>query len=200
MKKVELIFYAALVFFVSCKKETGQQNNQNKQLYPLATGNKWIYVDSFFTESGKYYGKDTFTLKAAKPIEFNNRVYTPVTDQYDDSIFILASTDSTVYILKEFGEAFMFRWPLKEVQPIIINSYRGDTMNSVIYTTQNSNTAFPSYRIVITQDDGQWMHYRQQEMFFSIGIGIIKGQHTRKNRTGNFYVSDSYTLITYGLK
>ena len=198
MKTIACFFIAALFILNSCKKEP--VTRASKQLYPLVTGNKWIYVDSFFTDAGVYYGKDTFTLKAANTITVNNRLYTPVTDQYDDSIFILASTDSTVYILKEFGEALLFTWPLNETQPIINNSYRGDTLNSRIYTVKNITTAFPSYKIIITQDDGIWFHYRQQELFFTPGIGIIKGLHSRKNSTGRLYKSDSYKLITYGLK
>jgi hypothetical protein len=200
MQKIPVLFFTALVAFASCKKQRTEANNFNPQLYPLTAGNKWIYVDSFFNERGFFYGLDTFTLKTVKTISVNNQVYTPVTDQYDDSIFTVRSTDSTVYLLKKPGEVLLFKLPLAEGQPTITNSYYGDTLRSEIFTERNIRTPFPSYKIIITYDDGLWYHYKQQELFFTIGIGIIKGRDFRKTNAGISYPYDSYRLITYGLK
>jgi hypothetical protein len=200
MKKiVPLLLFSALILLAACKKGNSGNNNHNNQLYPLTAGNKWIYVDSFFDDTGYFYGLDTFTLKVAKTINFNNQVYTPVTDQYDDSIFTLRSTDSAVFILKELDETLMFKWPFTIGQPVIVNTYHGDSLKSVIYTEQITYTNYPSYKIVITQDDGTWWRYKQQELFFTLGIGIIKGRDLRKNSIGNIYAYDSYKLITYSL-
>jgi hypothetical protein len=199
MPKIVLLASVVFVLIASCKKQSGDSGAKNTQLYPLTKGNKWIYVDSFFTPSGFFYGLDTFTLKAAQTILFNNEIYTPVTDQYDDSIFTLRSTDSSVYILKEQGEALMFKQPLDETLPVLINSYYGDLLNSANHTKLNT-TSFPSYKIVITQDDGLWNHYKQQELFFTVTLGIIRGRDIRKTNAGNSYTYDSYKLITYGLK
>jgi hypothetical protein len=200
MKKTVTIFlFSALILFAACKKGDNGDNSDNKPLYPLTAGNKWIYVDSFFNDTGYFYGLDTFTLIAAKTINFNNQIYTPVTDQYDDSIFTLRATDSTVFILKELGETLMFKWPFTQEQPVIVNTYHGDSLKSVIYTERITYTNYPSYKIVITQDDGTWWRYKQQELFFTSGIGIIKGRDLRKNRAGNIYAYDSYKLIAYSL-
>ena len=199
MKKIVFYIFFALLFFTSCKKMTDVSTNLNKQLYPLAPGNKWIYVDSFFNEAGVYYGKDTFTIKTTKTITYNNQVYTPVTDQFDDSIFILRSDDSTVFILEHPGEALMFKLPVNNNQPFITSLYNGNTYSSVINTQQYTTTNFPSYKILITQDDGQWFNFKQQELFFTIGLGIIKGRDIRKNRAGKEYAYDSYKLISFSL-
>lgn len=199
MKKIVFYIFFALLFFTSCKKMTDVSTNLNKQLYPLAPGNKWIYVDSFFNEAGVYYGKDTFTIKTTKTITYNNQVYTPVTDQFDDSIFILRSDDSTVFILEHPGEALMFKLPVNNSQPFITSLYNGNTYSSVINTQQYTTTNFPSYKILITQDDGQWFNFKQQELFFTIGLGIIKGRDIRKNRAGKEYAYDSYKLISFSL-
>ena len=197
MKKILLPFFSALLFLASCKKEIQTANKPNKQLYPLAYGNKWAYVDSFFDDNESYYGKDTFFLKASKTITFNNLVYTPIRDQYDEAIFTIRSDDKIVFMLEPPGESLMFSLPLDERQSFITNSYYGDSLNSIIYTQQNTSTNYPSYKILITQDDGQWYDYRQQEIYFTSGIGIIKGRDTRKNSNGDFNYSDSYNLISY---
>jgi hypothetical protein len=93
----------------------------------------------------------------------------------------------------------LFRWPLDPAQPVITNSYHGDSLRSMIYSEKNTNTNYPSYRILIIQDDGQLTHYRQQELFFTPGIGIIKGRDIKKNSLGNFYTYDAYRLIAYSL-
>ena len=196
MFKIAFLISVAVVVFTSCKKGTVAE--KNNQLYPLAAGNKWIYIDSFFDASGTYLGKDTFPLKAAKTIVFNTRVYTPLTDIYDDSIFIVSSTDAEVFILNELGETLMFRWPL-DVLPVITNSYHKDSLISMIYTERQTLTVYPSYRVLITRDDGKNLHYKQQELFFSPGIGIISGRDIRKDLAGNFYIYDSYKLISYSL-
>lgn len=174
-------------------------SNQSKQLYPLAAGNVWIYVDSFFDIYQTYQGKDTFRLKTATTVNQNNHIYTPITDQFDDSIFTLRSNDTTVFIREPIGESLMFRWPVISNQPNITNSYFGNTLTSIIYTDKNITTNYPSYKIVITQDNGLWYDYRQQELYFTIGLGIIKGRDLWKNSMGNIYASDSYTLISYNL-
>ena len=149
-----LIFSASL--FASCLKKTNNINNKSTQLYPLAQGNVWVYEDSFFDEYGSYYGKDTFYLKTVKTINYNNQVYTPITDIYDDSIFTLRSDDSTVFIWEQPVESLMFRWPLDPGQPVIATSYLEDTLTSMIYTSRITTTNYPSYKIVITQDNGFW--------------------------------------------
>jgi hypothetical protein len=198
MKKPVYISYIILFFLASCKKDK-DNNNQNTRLYPLADGNKWIYVDSFFDDSGFYYGKDTFSLKPAKTISVNNQVYTPITDQYNDSIFIVRCTDTSVYILKRLGEALIYKLPLDQTQQVIVNSYYSDSLNATIYTTRITNTSYPSYKIVITENDGQWYNYKQQELFFTPGLGIIKGRDIRKNRAGNTFIYDSFSLLAYSL-
>lgn len=199
MRKISFLIIIAFIFLLSCKKQNGAENNHNNQLYPLATGSTWIYVDSFFESSGKYLGKDTFQIKPAKTIIFNNRIYTPLTDKYDDSIFILSSTDTTVHILNSVGEALIFRWPLDVSQLVIINSYHKDSLVSMIYTEKNILTAYPSYKVLIIRDDGQGQHYKQQELFFAIGIGVIKGRDIKKDNAGNLYTYDSYKLISFSL-
>ncbi len=93
------------LLLISCLKRDNISNNFSNELFPLKQGNKWIYVDSFFTPSGNYFGKDTFHLKTAPTINFNNHVFTPITDQYDDSIFVLRADDTTIYMLRPQGEA-----------------------------------------------------------------------------------------------
>lgn len=198
MKKIASIAFILLSFFVSCKKKTGGENN-NKKLYPLADGNKWIYVDSFFNEAGHFYGLDTFVLKTAKAIQVNQKQYIPITDQFDDSIFIIHSTDSMVLMLKRPAESLLYLHPLSEVPTTINNSYFGDTINSKIFTQRITGTAYPSYKILITYDDGSRINYKQQELYFTAGLGIIKGRDIRKNRAGNFYAYDSYRLVSYSL-
>ena len=197
MKKIALFAFTTLLFCASCKKQT--DISSNLQLYPLAIGNKWVYEDSFFNDRGLFYGVDTFTLKTVKTINFNNQVYTPITDQYDDSIFILRCTDTTVFMLKQPAEPLLFRWPINNVQPVIVNWYNTNFLNSSIHTQLINFTNYPSYKILITYDDGQRSHYKQQELFFTPGIGIIKGRDIRKNTAGVLYAYDSYRLISYSL-
>src|SRR5882762_4712576 len=99
MKRLAFFAVVILLFFASCKKQSAS-NNPAAQLYPLAANNKWIYVDSFFDNTGFFYALDTFTLRTANTIQFNNHEYTPITNQFDDSIFTLRSTDTSVYLLK----------------------------------------------------------------------------------------------------
>jgi len=200
MNKILLPVFAVMVLLASCKKDTEKESTPNKQLYPLTASNVWIYVDSFFDYTGDYYGKDTFILKPGKTINFNSREYIPITDQYGSSIFTIRSTDSSVFILKESTESLLFQWPLDESQPALYNSYNNDSLTSVIFTKLNIHTDFPSYRILITKDDGLWNHYKQQELYFTKGLGIIRGRDWRKNIDDNEYTSDSYELVGYSLK
>jgi hypothetical protein len=199
MRSILPLILTLLVLSAACKKQHAAGNDKPAQLYPLATGNKWIYVDSFFDASGSFYSADTFNLKAAKATILKQQLYTPLTDIFDDSIFIIRSTDSTVHILKEGREALLFRWPLDLSQTVITNSYHGDSLRSMIYTAKNSSANYPSYRILIIQDDGQLTHYRQQELFFTPAIGIIKGRDIKKSSTGNFYTYDAFKLVAYSL-
>jgi len=198
MKKICFYVLAGLLLFTSCKKNNSD-NRPNNQLYPLTKGNTWIYTDSFFTVAGQYAGKDTFTLKTAKNITYNTKDFTPITDQFDDSIFILRSDDTTVHILEHPGEALFFRNPETNSPPFIISLYNSSTYTSVINTLQFTTTRFPSYKIVITQDDGIPAHFKQQELFFSSGLGIIKGRDIRQTNSGIIYTYDSYTLLSYSL-
>jgi hypothetical protein len=200
VRKILTFIFAACLFFISCKKEIHSTAKLTTQLYPLTAGNLWIYVDSFYDESGTYYGKDTFLLKPAKTIPFNNQMYTPITDQYDEAIFTVRSDDSTVFMLESPAEMVMFSLPVDNNQTAILNSYYGGEYRSAFYTEKIITTNYPSYRIVITKDDGQWFDYRQQEMFFTIGKGIIKGHDLWKNSTGDIYTSDSYNLVSYNIQ
>ncbi len=198
MRLLLLLILLVPLCFTACKKQ-GAGNDHTAQLYPLTTGNKWIYVDSFFDAAGSFYGLDTFNLKAAVSKTFNQQLYTPLTDKFDDSIFILRSSDTTVHILKAAGEALLFRQPIDQSQAVIINSYHSDSLRSMIYTSLNTSTSYPSYKILVIQDDGNPSHYRQQELFFTPGLGIIKGRDIKKTSTGIFYTYDSFKLISYSL-
>ena len=197
MKKLAFFAIVILLFFAACKKQ--DSSNRSTQLYPLAADNKWIYVDSFFDNTGFFYALDTFTLKTANTIQFNAHEYTPVTNQFDDSIFTLRSTDTTVYLLKQPGEPLLFRQPLDETQLTLVSSYHHDSLNSTIYTKPITTTNYASYKILVTQDDGQFTHYKQQELYFTPGVGIIKGRDIRKNSTGGVYAYDSYRLVAFSL-
>jgi hypothetical protein len=199
MKKIMLLIASVFVFFVSCKKETHTAANASAQLYPLGRGNVWIYIDSFFDDNGIYYGKDTFALKVAKTINFGGHTYTPITDQYDDSIFTLRSDDSSVFLLESPAELLVFQWPLDGSQTAIVNSYAGSLYTSAIFTGRIISTNFPSYRIVVTHDDGLSLDFRQQEMYFTPGKGIIAGQDLWKTSTGMIYTSDAYHLFAYSI-
>jgi hypothetical protein len=198
MKKLLSIATVSVLLITACKKQNSSSNS-SATLYPLAAGNKWVYVDSFFEETGSFYALDTFALKTAQPVVFNSHSYTPITNQFDDSIFILQSTDSTVFMLRRPGEPLLFRSPLNQSAPTLTNSYPNNSLTSVVYTQQITSTNYPCYKILVTQDDGQRTHYRQQELFFTPGIGIIKGRDIRKTSAGNLYAFDSYKLIAYSL-
>jgi hypothetical protein len=170
---------------------------QTNELYPLAAGNVWIYVDSFYDIDGTYVGKDTFRLKTIKPFEFKGEMYTPITDQFDDSIFIIRSNDSSVFILEQPGEALLSKWPMDTSQPFITNSYFGDTLVSTITTAENTSTNFPSYKTLITYDGGSLYNFRQEELYFTKGKGVIKGRDILRTYLGTTFISDSYTLISY---
>jgi len=188
------------LLLISCTKKDYISNNLSSELFPLKQGNIWLYVDSFFTPSGNYLGKDTFRLKAASTINFNNHVFTPITDQYDDSIFVLRSNDTTIYMLRPHGEALFFSWPVDNSQPVKTTTYNGGTMRSLIYSERIVTTNFPSYKIVFIHDDGLSSNFRQQEYYFTPGLGIIKGRNQRKNNLGNLYTTDSYFLYSYTVK
>ncbi len=195
--KNSFVIFTVLLFFTACKKNnTGSSGNG---LYPLATGNTWIYVDSFFNENGNFYGLDTFTLKTTAGITFNNQFFTPITDQFDDSIFIIHCTNAEVFMLQNKTSVLIYSKPNTNTPPILVNSYFGDTLSCKIFTLPVATTNYPSYKVLITYDNGQRTGYKQQELYFTPGIGIIKGRDYRKNRTGNFYAYDSYRLAAYSL-
>ncbi len=200
MKKKALFVIVCSLSFVACKKNNSMPPYHNSQLFPLTSGNEWVYADSFFDVTGTYSGLDTFHLKSAATLVHNNHIYTPITDQFDEAVFTVRSDDSSVFVWKPAGEALMFSLPLPATVPYMNNSYSGDTLNSKIYTDKIKTIGYPSYRIVIKQDDGLWYHYVQDEYFFSIGIGIIKGNTKWKNNNGDVYTSDSYTLTYYYVK
>jgi len=104
-----------------------------------------------------------------------------------------------VYLLKQPDEPLLFRSPITEAQPAIISSYSNNFLNSTIFTKPITSTNYQSYKILITQDDGQASNYKQQELYFTPGIGIIKGRDIRKTSAGSFYAYDSYRLIAYSL-
>jgi hypothetical protein len=200
MRKFLLQICICLLIFVSCKKDAPVSDQPvNTQLYPLTQGNKWLYIDSFFDFDGTYYGFDTFYLKAAKTITQNNEVYTPISDQYDEPIFTVRSDDSLVFILEERGEALMFVSPLPENQHSLSNSYFDNALQSKIYTHKITSTNYPCYRILITEDDGIFSHYKQEEFYFTIGVGIIQGYTRRKTSVGDLFISDSYVLIGFNI-
>ncbi len=188
------------LLLIGCVKGENISNNFSNELFPLKQGNKWLYVDSFFTASGNYFGKDTFHLKAAPTINFNNHVFTPITDQYDDSIFVLRADDTTIYMLRPQVEALFFSWPVDNSQPVKTTVYSGGTIRSLIYSERIMTTSFPSYKIVFIHDDGLWSNFRQQEYYLTPGLGIIKGRNQRKNSQGNLYTTDSYFLYSYTVK
>src|SRR5689334_6191250 len=94
------LIFLCFSFFCACKKNNDTPVAKSSQLFPLNANNKWIYVDSFFDAEGRYIGKDTFHLKPAAAIAFNGHNFTPITDQFDEPIFTVASNDSTVFMLK----------------------------------------------------------------------------------------------------
>ena len=195
-KKIRLVF-ACLLLFTACKKSNSVPEHQGStQMFPLTADNRWVYIDSFFDSDGSYYGQDTFRLKPAKTIIQNNHTYTPLTDQFDEAIFTLRSDDSSVFILEPPGEALMFAWPIPSSEPYISNNYFGDSLNSTIYTGKLRTLGYPSYRIVVTQDNGSWNDYKSEEFYFSVGMGIIKGDTKWKNSNGDLYTSDSYWLYS----
>jgi hypothetical protein len=198
-EKLFTILFGPLLL-ISCVKRDDVSNNFSSELFPLEQGNKWLYVDSFFTLSGNYYGKDTFHLKAAPTINFNNHVFTPITDQYDDSIFVLRADDTTIYMLRPHGEALFFSLPVDNSQPVKTIVYNGGIVRSLIYSERIMTTSFPSYKIVFIHDDGLWSNFRQQEYYFTPGLGIIKGRNQRKSSLGNLYTTDSYFLYSYTVK
>ncbi len=197
MKKSLLLVVAWPFLLVSCKKNNVPPQHSNKQLFPLTKGNQWVYVDSFFDVDGAYTGIDTFHLQTTVTVVHNNQSYTPISDQYEQAVFTVRSNDSSVFLWKPPGEVLLFNVSLPATVPYINNSYFGDTLNSIIYTNKISTMGYPSYHIVVTQDDGLWYHYVQDEYFFSIGIGIIKGITRWKNNNNEVYTSDSYRLIYY---
>ncbi len=188
---------AWLLFLVSCKKNNVSPQPVNKQLFPLTKGNQWVYIDSFFDADGAYNGFDTFQLKTAADVVHNNQSYTPISDQYEQAVFTVRSNDSSVFLWKPAGEVLLFNLSLPATVPYINNSYFGDTLASKIYTRKMSTMGYPSYQIIVTQDDGLWYHYVQDIYFFSVGIGIIKGITRWKNYYNEVYTSDSYRLIYY---
>jgi hypothetical protein len=197
LKTMKCFFTAG---FYNCKNsQLSYLTTGGHKLYPLANGNTWIYIDSFFDDRGFFYGLDTFTLKVAKSINFNNHLYTPITDQYDDSIFTVRSTDTTVFMLKYPAEPLLFLWPHNAAPTLIVNSYRNDTLIAAIFTQLITTIQHPSYKILVTYDDGQRSHYKQQELYFTPGIGITRGRDIRKNSAGILYAYDSYRLISYSL-
>jgi hypothetical protein len=200
MKEKLILILLSSLLVISCLKTDDISNNFSSELFPLKQGNKWLYVDSFFTASGNYFGKDTFHLKTASTINFNNHVFTPITDQYDDSIFILRADDTTIYMLRPQGEALFFKWPPDNSQPVKTTVYNGGILRSLIYSERIMTTSFPSYKIILIYDDGLWPNFRQQEYFFTRGLGIIRGSNQRKNSLGNLYTTDSYFLFSYTVK
>ena len=197
MKKNLLLVIAWPLFLASCKKNNVSPQPVNTQLFPLTAGNQWVYVDSFFDVDGTYAGIDTFHLQPAANVVHNNQSYTPISDQYEQAVFTVRSNDSSVFLWKPSGEVLMFSLALPATVPYMNNSYFGDTLTSKIFTRKISTMGYPSYQIIVTQDDGLWYHYVQDEYFFSIRIGIIKGITKWKNSNHEIYISDSYRLIYY---
>lgn len=183
----------------SCLKNEPAGYPFDSQLFPLKTGNIWVYVDSFYTDAGEYYGFDTFALKTGQPLSRNGQIYIPVNDQYDDSIFIVRSDDSSAFILEPPGESLLFSTPVDTFRSATILNYDGGRMQTVIFSKSLSNTSFPSYRIVITMDDGNWHDFEQRVLFFSPHIGIIQGSDAWKNASGEIYTSDTYHLTAFTL-
>jgi hypothetical protein len=103
-------------------------------------------------------------------------------------------------MLRPQGEALFFNWPVDNSQPVKTMVYYGGILRSLIYSERIVNTSFPSYKIVLIHDDGQWTNFRQQEYYFTPGLGIIKGNNQRKNSQGNLYTTDSYFLFSYTVK
>jgi len=99
--------------------------------------------------------------------------------------------------MEPLGEARLYSFPIDTSQPYITYYDRGDTVTSILYTKQDINTYSPSYRVLITQDDGTINNYKQQKLYFVQGLGIIKGQNIWKNYLGDLYTSDVYTLLYY---
>lgn len=184
-----------MVFLSSCNKSKSLVVPE--QLYPLAADNKWIYVDSFFNESGFFYGMDTFTLKTTPAIKFNDELFTPITDQYDDSIFTVHCTDSAVYLLKRPSALLIYHKKLN--MPVVITQYNNGLYTVTVQTTKITSTSHPSYKIVIEKNDGLQLNYRMQELYFAPGVGIINGRDFRYSRNGQLYAFGSYRLYQYSL-
>ncbi len=201
MKKACLLLIVHILLFASCKKNISTSDNTiaSSQLYPLGAQNKWTYTDSFFDSYGDFYGYDTFYLRATDTVSNNNIDYTVIADQFGDHIFTVRSDDSSAYILEPKGEALMLDLPMPVTnEPYINKSFMNDTLNSKIYATIITTTNYPSYKILITQDDGLWSDYKQEELYFTVGTGIIKGYIRWKNSNGIVFTSDSYVLLAHG--
>lgn len=198
--KGTLLILLTCILLLNCKKEEPVHSFLSNDLFPLAKGNRWLYVDSFFSQSGNYYGKDTFDLKPVSTINFNDHVFTPITDQYDDSIFVLRMDDTAVHMLRPHGESLFYSRQTDTAQRVKTIIYNGGTSTTIIYTQRIMTTSYPSYKIVFIEDNGVWSNFRQQEYFFTIGLGIIKGKNQRKNSLGNIYTTDAYTLYSFSVK
>lgn len=192
------MLFAVVLFFIACKKNVSDTDNEPAitQLYPLIEGSKWIYIDSFFDYDNTYYGCDTFYLKPAKKITRNNIVYTPITDQWEDSIFKIRSDETAAFILEPLGESILFRLPVP-ADELYIDSSASYFLYSKVFTDEINSTIFPSYKVIITQNDGYWRHYKQEELYFTPNVGIVKGYKRYKNSDGSTFISDSFVLIAY---
>jgi hypothetical protein len=183
----------------ACYKKPPASFNFSPQLYPLQAGNVWIYIDSFYDDAGQYFGYDTFRLKIAPSITWNGYSYSPITDIYNDSIFIVRADDSSVYMLEPPGESLVFSIPVDTFQTAKILNYDNGLMQTVIYSKRLLTTNFPAYKVVITLDDGYWYDYEQKTMYFSPHLGVIQGTFAHKNKAGEIYTSDSYKLTAFTL-
>lgn len=197
MKVAAIKFLFVLTVAAGCKKQ--QPANTPLQLYPLAAGNKWIYIDSFFTENNVFYRLDTFTLKTTIPVNFNSKLFTPITDQFDDSIFTIHCDDTAVYLLKRPDAVLIFKQHLPANTSALISNYSSSNLQVTIYTEKIITTSHPSYKIVIIKDNGLLAYYRKEELYFAPGIGIIKGRHYRYSPSGVLYAYDSFRLYQYSL-
>jgi hypothetical protein len=189
--------WVAISSLPACIKENPGVNRAAAQLYPLQMGNTWVYVDSFYDDTGNYIGLDTFALKPGIAVQRNGMFYTPITDRYDDSIFIVRSGDSLAYIMEPPGESLLFSLPVDTFNTAKVLYYDSGRMQTIIFSKTLSNTNFPSFRIVITMDDGKWYDYEQRTFFFTPYLGIIKGSNAWKNAIGKIYISDSYQLTSF---
>lgn len=204
MQKLFVFFVLLLLF--SCSKDSIPANPpaSNNQVYPIVSGNYWVYRDSSFNDNGSFYGSaPSDTLRTIYSITFQGNVFYGADTFYITQTYYRQADDSTI----------------EEYDPAVNNSYiyfrHVKTNNTIIrsedvvYSNEHFVTTLTGYTDTTNLYGYDCIRNESTStrsgilnlkiiIYVKPGVGVVRYEYYLRNTTtGNLNIYFTRTLVSY---